>query len=266
MLSKTGLLTELYRVCCHAVGNCDWHSQECNRRIPKSMSPEEREAQRRSFAYGNSKIDNDAMTREAVDAAAESMSPATPAAARADGMRDEPYGTAVHELVSAASAADDAMATWFSGEYNSHPIHLRLRKALDAGYTLARCIRKLEQRVPAAAAVAGGSSRTAWHDCPSVRALIHSGKLAAQNLNASGSAIPRYKIASGFAGISGQHANREAQAWRDAAAAASSLDPLLSRPLGGKDFGPNVIRYGEKIMVLDRREHTHPSRLRWHGP
>jgi excisionase family DNA binding protein len=29
---------------------------------------------------------------------------------------------------------------------------------------------------------------------PSVRALIHSGKLAAQNLNASGSAIPRYKI------------------------------------------------------------------------
>ncbi len=30
---------------------------------------------------------------------------------------------------------------------------------------------------------------------PSVRALIHSGKLAAQNLNASGNAIPRYKVA-----------------------------------------------------------------------
>ena len=32
------------------------------------MSPEERQAQRRSFAYGNTKIENDLVTREMVDA------------------------------------------------------------------------------------------------------------------------------------------------------------------------------------------------------
>lgn len=49
----------------------------------RAMSPEEAEAQRRSFAYGNSKIDNDGMTREIVDAAAESMKPAEAARAMA---------------------------------------------------------------------------------------------------------------------------------------------------------------------------------------
>jgi len=35
------------------------------------VSPAEREAQRRSFAYGNSKIENDRVTREMVDKAAD---------------------------------------------------------------------------------------------------------------------------------------------------------------------------------------------------
>ncbi|MBX9813425.1 MAG: hypothetical protein K2X76_01845 [Sphingomonas sp.] len=34
------------------------------------MSAEDREAQRRSFAYGNSKIENDRITRSMIDAAA----------------------------------------------------------------------------------------------------------------------------------------------------------------------------------------------------
>lgn len=35
------------------------------------MSAEDREAQRRSFAYGNSKIENDRITRSMIDAAAD---------------------------------------------------------------------------------------------------------------------------------------------------------------------------------------------------
>lgn len=35
------------------------------------MTPEEREVQRRSFVYGNTKISNDAVTRELVDDVAE---------------------------------------------------------------------------------------------------------------------------------------------------------------------------------------------------
>ncbi len=34
------------------------------------MTPADEEAQRRSFAYGNSKIENDRVTREMIDAAA----------------------------------------------------------------------------------------------------------------------------------------------------------------------------------------------------
>ncbi|SFR97438.1 hypothetical protein SAMN05421771_0131 [Granulicella pectinivorans] len=34
----------------------------------RAMSPEEHQAQRRSFAYGNTKIGNDRVTREMVDA------------------------------------------------------------------------------------------------------------------------------------------------------------------------------------------------------
>lgn len=37
------------------------------------MTPEEREEQRRSFAYGNSKIENDRITREIIDQEAELM-------------------------------------------------------------------------------------------------------------------------------------------------------------------------------------------------
>ena len=33
----------------------------------RTMSAEEREAQRRSFAYGNTKIENDRITREMID-------------------------------------------------------------------------------------------------------------------------------------------------------------------------------------------------------
>lgn len=38
------------------------------------MTDEEREEQRRSFAYGNTKLENDRITREMVDAAAERLS------------------------------------------------------------------------------------------------------------------------------------------------------------------------------------------------
>ena len=37
------------------------------------MTPEEREQQRRSFAYGNSKIENHRITRETIDREAESL-------------------------------------------------------------------------------------------------------------------------------------------------------------------------------------------------
>lgn len=38
-----------------------------------TMSARDQEEQRRSFAYGNTKIENDLITREMVDAAAEEM-------------------------------------------------------------------------------------------------------------------------------------------------------------------------------------------------
>jgi len=37
------------------------------------MTPEQREEQRRSFAYGNSKIENDRITRETIDQEADSL-------------------------------------------------------------------------------------------------------------------------------------------------------------------------------------------------
>ena len=37
------------------------------------MTPEEAEAQRRSFAYGNTKIENDSITRDRIAKAAESL-------------------------------------------------------------------------------------------------------------------------------------------------------------------------------------------------
>jgi hypothetical protein len=39
------------------------------------MTPEEKEEQRRSFAYGNTKIENPRITREMVDHAAEELGP-----------------------------------------------------------------------------------------------------------------------------------------------------------------------------------------------
>lgn len=39
----------------------------------RQMSAEEKEAQRRSFAYGNAHIENDRVTREMVQAAAEKI-------------------------------------------------------------------------------------------------------------------------------------------------------------------------------------------------
>jgi hypothetical protein len=38
-----------------------------------SMTPEQREAQRRSFAFGNANIENERITRETVDQAAETL-------------------------------------------------------------------------------------------------------------------------------------------------------------------------------------------------
>ena len=40
----------------------------------REMSPAEREAQRRSFAFGNAKIENDRVTRQMVEEAAEKLS------------------------------------------------------------------------------------------------------------------------------------------------------------------------------------------------
>ena len=37
------------------------------------MTPEQKEQQRRSFAYGNAKIENDLVTRDTVDEQAESL-------------------------------------------------------------------------------------------------------------------------------------------------------------------------------------------------
>lgn len=37
------------------------------------MSPQEREAQRRSFAFGNTNIENERITRETIDRAAEKV-------------------------------------------------------------------------------------------------------------------------------------------------------------------------------------------------
>jgi hypothetical protein len=37
------------------------------------VSPEEREAQRRSFAYGNTHIENERITRKSIDEAAEKL-------------------------------------------------------------------------------------------------------------------------------------------------------------------------------------------------
>lgn len=46
-----------------------------------SVTPSEREAQRRSFAYGNANIENPAVTREIVDQVADEL-------ARSDGFRE----------------------------------------------------------------------------------------------------------------------------------------------------------------------------------
>lgn len=39
----------------------------------RSLTPSEQEEQRRSFAYGNAKIENDRITRETVDEQAEAL-------------------------------------------------------------------------------------------------------------------------------------------------------------------------------------------------
>lgn len=44
----------------------------------RPFPPEEREAQRRSFAYGNTKIENDLITREMVDEQDEILKTALP--------------------------------------------------------------------------------------------------------------------------------------------------------------------------------------------
>ena len=41
--------------------------------LTREMTPEQKEAQRRSFVYGNTKIENDAITRDTVDKAAEQL-------------------------------------------------------------------------------------------------------------------------------------------------------------------------------------------------
>jgi hypothetical protein len=52
-------------------------SEELQKLLEKArrvqMTPEQAEEQRRSFAYGNTKIENDSITRETVDRAAEML-------------------------------------------------------------------------------------------------------------------------------------------------------------------------------------------------
>ena len=52
-------------------------SEELQKLLEKArrvqMTPEEAEEQRRSFAYGNTKIENDSITRDTVDRAAEML-------------------------------------------------------------------------------------------------------------------------------------------------------------------------------------------------
>jgi hypothetical protein len=45
--------------------------------LTREMTPEQKEAQRRSFVYGNTKIGNEAITRDTVGKAAEQLSTAT---------------------------------------------------------------------------------------------------------------------------------------------------------------------------------------------
>jgi hypothetical protein len=42
--------------------------------LSREMTPAQKEAQRRSFVYGNTKIENEAITRDTVDKAAEQLS------------------------------------------------------------------------------------------------------------------------------------------------------------------------------------------------
>lgn len=44
-----------------------------NRALAVKMTPDQEEEQRRSFAFGNTKIENDRITRETVDQAAEAL-------------------------------------------------------------------------------------------------------------------------------------------------------------------------------------------------
>ena len=52
-------------------------SEELQKLLEKArrvqMTPEQAEEQRRSFAYGNTKIENDSITRDTVDRAAEML-------------------------------------------------------------------------------------------------------------------------------------------------------------------------------------------------
>lgn len=50
------------------------------------LTPEEKEQQRRSFAYGNVAIENPCITREIVDRAADEIGPPTLVNARPDGL------------------------------------------------------------------------------------------------------------------------------------------------------------------------------------
>ena len=50
------------------------------------LTPEEKEQQRRSFAYGNVAIENPRITREMVDRAADEIGPPTIVTARPDGL------------------------------------------------------------------------------------------------------------------------------------------------------------------------------------
>ena len=46
------------------------------------MTPQDHEGQRRSFAYGNAKIENDRITRDSIDKAAEALARESTASSR----------------------------------------------------------------------------------------------------------------------------------------------------------------------------------------
>ena len=83
------------------------------------MTPEEREAQRRSFAYGNCAIENPAVTREMVDEVADGLS--------IDPELVEALARLKDEIVAATGADPEVFHSAHLGHYRG-PVHPKILK------------------------------------------------------------------------------------------------------------------------------------------